>query len=109
MGEVRSVRVRYTLPALADIEAILAYLKSHSPQGARRVRHRIEAVIEMLADQPSGGKRTEDPTIRRLTTAPYPYLVFYEITDEEIIIHAVRHGARDPASMPGGGNPGFPA
>jgi plasmid stabilization system protein ParE len=32
---------------------------------------------------------------------PYPYLVFYEVTDEEIIVHAVRHGARDPGSMPG--------
>lgn len=46
------------------------------------------------------GKRTEDPTIRRLTAFPYPYLVFYEVTGTEIIIHAVRHGARDPLSMP---------
>jgi hypothetical protein len=45
--------------------------------------------------------RTADPTIRRLTTLPYPYLIFYEITDAEIIIHAVRHAARDPSSMPG--------
>jgi plasmid stabilization system protein ParE len=49
------------------------------------------------------GTRTDDPTIRRLTTTPYPYLVFYEATGEEIIIHAVRHAARDPASMPGVG------
>jgi toxin ParE1/3/4 len=47
------------------------------------------------------GVRTEDSTIRRLTTTPYPYLVFYEVTDTEIIIHAVRHGARDPLGMTG--------
>jgi plasmid stabilization system protein ParE len=29
------------------------------------------------------------------------YLVFYEVTDTEIIIHAVRHGARDPLGMTG--------
>jgi hypothetical protein len=29
-----------------------------------------------------------------MTTTPYPYLIFYEATDAEIIIHAVRHGAR---------------
>jgi plasmid stabilization system protein ParE len=40
---------------------------------------------------------TDDPTIRRIATTPYPYLIFYEATDAEIIIHAVRHGARDPS------------
>jgi toxin ParE1/3/4 len=36
-----------------------------------------------------------------MTTTPYPYLVFYEITETEIIIHAVHHAARDPSGMPG--------
>jgi toxin ParE1/3/4 len=36
-----------------------------------------------------------------MTVTPYPYLVFYEATDAEIIIHAVRHAARDPSGMPG--------
>jgi plasmid stabilization system protein ParE len=43
------------------------------------------------------GAVTDDPTIRRIATTPYPYLIFYEVTDAEIIIHAVRHGARDPS------------
>jgi plasmid stabilization system protein ParE len=47
------------------------------------------------------GVRTDDPDIRRVTTSPYPYLVFYEATETEIIIHAVRHAARDPSGMPG--------
>jgi plasmid stabilization system protein ParE len=47
------------------------------------------------------GARTDDPTIRRATTSPYPYLVFYEATENEIIVHAVRHAARDPEGMPG--------
>jgi len=37
-----------------------------------------------------------------MTVSPYPYLIFYEVTETEIVIHAVRHGARDPSSMPGG-------
>ena len=32
-----------------------------------------------------------------MTTTPYPYLVFYEATDTEVIVHAIRHGARDPS------------
>jgi toxin ParE1/3/4 len=50
---------------------------------------------------PHIGRRTSDPAIRRMTTTPYPYLVVYEATDTEIIIHAVRHAARNPSGMPG--------
>jgi toxin ParE1/3/4 len=61
----------------------------------------IAAVINLLLTRPRIGVQTEDPTIRRMNTSPYPYLIFYEATDDEIIIHAVRHGARAPSGMPG--------
>lgn len=94
------MRVRYTVPALADLRSLIGYVSSRSPGGARRVRQRIKHLIERLPAQPFVGLRTEDPTIRRLTTTPYPYLIFYEVTDREIIVHAVRHGARDPSFAP---------
>jgi toxin ParE1/3/4 len=95
------VKIRYTLPALADLDAILHYIGAQSPQGAKRVQARIQTIIDLLLAHPQLGVRTDDPTIRRLTTPPYPYLIFYEPTDTEIIIHAVRHAARDPSGMPG--------
>lgn len=95
------MRLRYTLPALAELEAILDYVASHSPQGAARIHARIDAAINLLCTHPRIGAQTDDPVIRRINTSPYPYLVFYEISGDEIIIHAVRHGARDPATMPG--------
>jgi toxin ParE1/3/4 len=60
-------------------------------------------VTDLLLRYPRAGAVTDDPTIRRVTTTPYPYLVFYEATDAEIIIHAVRHSARDPSDNPGSG------
>jgi plasmid stabilization system protein ParE len=60
-------------------------------------------VTDLLLRYPRAGAVTDDPTIRRVTTTPYPYLVFYEVTDAEIIIHAVRHSARDPSDNPGSG------
>ena len=95
------MKLRYTLPALADIGAILDYIAAQSPQGARRVQARIQALIDLLLQHPQIGRRTNDPAIRRMTTTPYPYLVFYEATESKIIIHAVRHAARDPSAMPG--------
>jgi toxin ParE1/3/4 len=95
------VKLRYTLPALADLNSILDYIAARSPQGAKRVQGRIQGIIGLLVSHPDIGIRTDDPTIRRLATPPSPYLVFYEIAETEIIIHAVRHAARDPFSMPG--------
>lgn len=97
------MRLRYTLPALTDLESILDYVVDRSPQGASRIRARIRAVTDLLLRYPQAGAVTDDPTIRRVTTTPYPYLIFYEATDAEIIIHAVRHGARDPSDNPGSG------
>ena len=101
MGQARVVRLRYTLPALADLSSILDYIAVHSPQGAKRVQARIQALIGLLLIHPYIGTRTDNPAVRRLPTPPYPYAVFYEATETEIIIHAVRHQARNPSGMPG--------
>jgi len=66
-----------------------------------RVQARIRQIINLLLVHPRMGVRTDDPEIRRVTTSPYPYVVFYEVTETDIIIHAVRHAARDPSGMPG--------
>jgi plasmid stabilization system protein ParE len=97
------VRLRYTVPALADLESVLDYIARHSPQGTRRVQSRIQTVIDVLLQPPHIGTRTGNPTIRRMTALPYPYLIFDEVTGKEIIIHAVRHAARNPSDMPGTG------
>ncbi|MCJ2141232.1 type II toxin-antitoxin system RelE/ParE family toxin [Methylobacterium sp. E-066] len=94
------MKLRFTRPALTDLAALTEYIEARSPEGARHVRRRIKDALERLADYPMLGQQTDDPTIRRLTTIPYPYLIFYEVTDAAIIVHAVRHSARDPGSMP---------
>ncbi len=95
------MKLRHTLPALADLDEILDRIDERSPQGAARVKGRIETIINLLLLHPRVGTRTDDPSIRRMATPPYPYLVFYEATDAELIIHAVRHAARNPSCMPG--------
>jgi plasmid stabilization system protein ParE len=94
------VRLRYTSPALADLAALLTHIADQSPQGAAHVQARLRKLIELLPSYLQIGGRTDDPTIRRLIATPYPYLVVYEIGDEEIIVHAIRHAARDPLDNP---------
>ena len=52
------MRLRYTLPALADLSAILDYIAANSPQGARRVQARIQALTDLLFQHPHIGRRT---------------------------------------------------
>jgi toxin ParE1/3/4 len=95
------MRLRFTQPALADLDAILEYFTIHSPQGAARVHARIQVILNLLLSHSNIGVRTDDPTTRRVNKSPYPYLIFYEIAEDKIIVHAVRNGARDPSGMPG--------
>ena len=60
----------------------------------------MRSVIDLLLAHPHIGRQTSDPAIRRITASPYPYLIFYEASADEIIIHAIRYSARDPSGMP---------
>jgi plasmid stabilization system protein ParE len=95
------LRIRYTRQALDDLISVLESVAVYSPQGAKRIQSRIRTLIDLLRQYPFLGSRTNDPEIRRLTTNPYPYLVFYQVTRDTVIIHAVRHGAQNPTNMPG--------
>ncbi|MFF8800134.1 MULTISPECIES: type II toxin-antitoxin system RelE/ParE family toxin [unclassified Methylobacterium] len=95
------MRLHYTPDAAAELDAILTYIASLSPQGARRVQRRIQAVIDLLLLHPLSGHATSLRPMRRIVATPYPYLIFYEATEDEVVILGIRHAARDPASMPG--------
>jgi toxin ParE1/3/4 len=64
------------------------------------VQARLKAVIDLLPHHPNIGQATSRAGMRRLVASPYPYLVFYRADGDEIIVHAVRHGARNPGSFP---------
>jgi len=49
-----------------------------------------------LRQFPLSGQLTSESGLRRIVTLPYPYLVFYEATTEEVVIIGVRHAAREP-------------
>jgi len=81
---------------LLELDSILDFIVTQNPQGAARVHARIARVIELSAAYPFVGSSTDRPRIRRLVATPYPYLIFYEPSDEEIIIHSIRHARRQP-------------
>ncbi len=94
------MKLRYTLRAAQELEQVLSYIDDRSPEGARRVKARIQAVIDLIASHPQSSQLTSTRRLRRVVVHPYPYLIFYAATNDEVVIHGVRHAARRPSSMP---------
>ena len=90
------MKLRYTRRAAAELQEVLAYLEERSPLGAHHVQARIQAVVDLLLRHPRAGQLTSNRRLRRLVVSPYPYLLFYEATEDRIVIHGVRHAARRP-------------
>ncbi len=62
--------------------------------GARKVLLRIQQVERHIGRFPKLGHPTQDPSLRAMLTLPYPYVLLYEERAGAVIIHRVRHTAR---------------
>ena len=90
------MRVRFTLRARRDLEAIIDYLVDQNPQGARNVGRALDATIRLIGHFPESGRRTGEDNARVLPVGRYPYLVYWTVeTDEAWIVH-IRDGRRRP-------------
>lgn len=90
------MRVRYTLGAQSDLDAIYNYLDQHAPAAALSVKALIERRIARLADFPFIAPVTDEPNVHELTIVRYPYKVYYEVEGDELWIVHIRHTARQP-------------
>ena len=87
------MRVRFTHGARRQLAEILAYIAQEDPVAADRVLRRIEDVAEKLGGNPGLGRKVSRKGVRMFPATPYPYLIFYEVTDALEIVR-VRHAAR---------------
>lgn len=97
------MRVCYSPRAISDLAGIAAYLVKRSPRGAESVDRGIRKTVELIAAFPGSGRALEQrPAVRVLPVGRYPYLVFYTVREDEVVILHIRHGARarvDPSQL----------
>jgi toxin ParE1/3/4 len=91
------MRLRYTVDALAHLEAINDFLFERNPAAARRVIADIRAAALRLCEFPHIGRRGEVRGTHEWVVQGSPYLIIYEIheTRDEITVLGVFHGAQD--------------
>jgi toxin ParE1/3/4 len=86
------MKLRYERGALVDLDEIFAYIAADNRKTAGRVVARIERVATRIAASPQIGGTTRKPGFLRFPVGTY--LIVYEVGNDEVIIHYVRHGAR---------------
>ncbi len=91
------MRVVWTDAALEAIEEAYEYLYKFNPRAAEHVAAAIRAEGLSLENFPHRGRPVPGTNMRELVSA-YPYIIRYRVTDSEVIILRVRHGARRPTT-----------
>jgi toxin ParE1/3/4 len=86
------MKLRYERGALADLDEIFAYIAADSREGAGRLVARIEGVVRRIAASPHIGGTTRKSGFLRFPVGKY--LIVYEIGNDEVVVHYVRHTAR---------------
>lgn len=88
------MKVRFTATAFAELNHIRDYIARDNPSAAKAVVLRIEQVIARIADFPHIAREIDPSGVRVFPAGPFPYLVFYTVGDDGVIVRNVRHGRR---------------
>lgn len=87
--------MRWTDPALDDLEAIHTYIAADNPGAAYKVVARIEEAAANLETFPEIGRVGRRKGTRELVVAGLPYFVVYQLKAGVVEVLRVIHGARD--------------
>lgn len=86
------MKVRYNRGALDDLDQILSYISERNPRAASQLLSKFEAAANRLSQMPEIGVRTDRSEMRKIVVGNY--LMVYELTNAEVVVHFIRHGAR---------------
>jgi toxin ParE1/3/4 len=87
------LKLRLTTAALRDLNDIFEYLNSQNPRAARSVINAIERSINLLTEYPMSARQTDMIDVRVRPLSKYPFLVFYQPADTELLVLRIRHSS----------------
>ena len=84
------MKVKFTKPALAELDALFAYIHQHNPVAAGQVVARVREITSQLGRFPDMGHPKYKPGVRMITVRRYPYLIFYTVENDGDLLHALQ-------------------
>lgn len=92
--------IKYTPVAVDDMDEIFSYISQDNIAAAEMMLEKINERIIKLAEFPNMGSVLSDEEYTIIQSGyrfivVHPYLVFYRIIDNTVIIHRILHSRRD--------------
>jgi len=89
------MRVRYTATAFSELKEIQAYIAKDNFLAAQAVVVRIEQIVERIRAFPEIAAPIDAAGVRVFPVPPFPFLIFYELGENFVVIRNIRHASRD--------------
>lgn len=89
------MRIRWTPPAVADLQNISNYLEEHKPEFRLSTLRKLYESIRGLKETPYIGRPGRVEGTRELVFPPMPYVAVYHVSGQNIEIWRIYHGAQD--------------
>lgn len=91
--------VRFKASAARDVERAFAWYEEQRPGLGGQFRDALSNTLSLVASNPESNPIVRS-RIRRTVLKRFPYLVFYVVEPNEIVVLACMHASRDPQRWP---------
>ncbi|MFD1849114.1 type II toxin-antitoxin system RelE/ParE family toxin [Oceanobacillus bengalensis] len=93
-------KIKYAPVAVDDMDEIFSYISHDKILAAETLLNKLNDRIATLAEFPQMGTVLSDEEYTIVKQGyrfivVHPYLIFYRITNDTVIIHRILHGRRD--------------
>ena len=93
-------KIKYTPVAIDDMDEIFSYISGDNVKAVENMLDKLNSKISGLAEFPNQGSVLAEDDYSLATggyrfIAVHPYLVFYRILNDTVVIHRILHGRRD--------------
>lgn len=93
-------KIKYTPAAVDDMDEIFSFISHDNLSAAEMMLEKLNNQIGKLAEFPNMGSVLSDEEYTLVERGyrfivVHPYLVFYRLLDENVIIHRILHARRD--------------
>jgi addiction module RelE/StbE family toxin len=89
------MRIRWTPPAVADLQSISDYLKVHHAYYPQPTMRKLYEGIRNLKNAPYIGRPGRVEGTRELLFPPMPYIAVYRVHEETIEVWRIYHTSQD--------------
>jgi plasmid stabilization system protein ParE len=94
-----SLRVRFKRAAEHDVESAFRWYEDHRSGLGSEFLVAVDSAVSLIVSNPKVCPVVR-ARVRRAVLRRFPYLLFYVIEPEEIVVLACMHASRDPERWP---------